>query len=89
MLVYEEVPCIEIEDSDDEEETKDIRNPREPQTSKTYGVSEVNCPISSCVLKITLSSHTRMVAAERSMQQHLMLKHAERRKSLAHYGWNR
>ena len=83
MLIYEEVLCIEIGDSDDEEDTMDIMNPRETQTKKTYGVSEVNCPISLCVFKITLSKHTRMDAAERTMQQHIMLKHAERRKSLA------
>ena len=73
-MVYEEVPCIEIEDSDDEEDTKDIQ---------TYGVSDVNCPISYCAFQITLRTHTRMDAAERSMQQHIMLKHSERKKSLA------
>ena len=34
MLIYEEVLCIEIWDSDDEEDTMDIMNPRETQTNK-------------------------------------------------------
>ena len=82
-MVYEEVLCIEIEDSDDEEDTKDIQNQREAQTYKTYGVSDVNCPISYCAFKTTFRTHTRMNASERSMQQHIMLKHSERKKSFA------
>ena len=82
MLVYEEVPYIEIEDSDDED-TRNIQNQREAQTCKTNGVSDVDCPISYCSFKITLRTHTRMDTAERSMQQHIMLKHSERKKSFA------
>ena len=70
----EEVPCLEIEDRDDEEDIKDIPNQRETKTNKTYSVSDVNCPISFCAFKIK---------AKRSMQQPLILKHVEQRKSLA------